>query len=213
MDDVARAVGAGKSVKIDGIECKLKPLSIKELTTLERDCLSFYRSSYLSTYKENAHILGEKAGIDFLIKKMEEAARFDIGSLPPKYEYDRDKIPLNRRLFDWVEDNMQGYDKANKLGSDIKNKILVKAALESGLLSEEQYVELVGTVPHKTTIPYVSWWISSTMEGRLGMVYHSLAHTGISKERLEEVFSERPELLVELAREVEHLSVPAAGNG
>jgi len=225
-DDVARAVGAGgKTITIAGKECKIRPLSILELTELERDCLEQYQDKYISTFDRNRKLFnrGENGesdnGNEFLMQKMEEVAKWDITDLPPKFVYDPDKLFVNSDLQLWLK-NKIGYstkgpkrDKLTEVELNTRLRALTADALDQNILTDEEYKEMSGKNPEKMKTGYVGWWTTGTMEGRISMLRICFKDSGLSKEELSRAIVDDPESFSLASREIESLSVPAAGNG
>lgn len=215
-EDVARAVGAvsPSSIKIGGKDCYPRPLSIKELTELERDCLSRYRRSYVSAYAENADLLGDD-GKKILREKFEEAAKFTVSSLPPKLAYDPKKVKLNNRLEKWVEENIEGYE-IDDTSKEEREKILrrlVATSLDQSTLTPELYENLTGFRPVATRVGYVNWWITGTFDGMISMVCLAFRDSGVTRDEIAFEIGRNPKILIDLSREIEHLSAPEVGNG
>ena len=209
-DDTARAVGAGSTttVMIDGKECTLRPLSIRELLEAERDCLKRYKREYISTFVENADLLPRSDRQKIIGERMAEAAKWDVDDLPPKYSYDPFSIQLTDRLRKWTTEYFPDAEK-----DDMGAKAIIATMLDQGTLEEKQYKEMVGTMPPKTKVGYVNWWITANYEGMTTLVWLCLRKDGITREQVVNELSARPEMLIELSREIESLSSPAVGNG
>ena len=209
-DDTARAVGAGSTttVTIAGKECALRPLTIRELLEAERDCLSRYKREYIKTFVENADLLSKEKRDKIVADRMGEAARWDIDNLPPKYSYDPTSIILTENLKEWIKIQF-----TDAIDDEDYLCRLVTAVLDQGTLSEEQYEELTGKVPSKVKVGYVNWWITASYEGMTTMVWLCLRRDGITREQVVEELSKRPDMLINLSREVETLSTPELGNG
>jgi hypothetical protein len=214
-EDVARAVGAGgpEPLIIDGIECKARPLSIRELAEVERDCLSRYRKSYLSTFSENLEMLGE-AGPNLLQQKMEEAAKWDIGDLPSKWAHDTSTMPITTKLVDWLKGSFS-FSEAGIAKEKIETLIrqMVATALDSGVLSAARYKELVGHEVEKAKVGYVNWWVTGTYDGMISMVWMSVRDNGVSRDAVAKAIGTNPHLFIHASREIEKLTAPSVGNG
>ena len=84
-EDVARALGAGGDITtIAGKECKVRPLSIRELTEVERECLKVYKRTFLETFHDNLDLLPDDEAAGLMSRKLEEASAWDVGDLPSK---------------------------------------------------------------------------------------------------------------------------------
>jgi len=224
-DDVARAIGAGgKTVTIAGKECKIRPLSLVELTELERDCLERYQDRYLATFYRNQKLLksgenGESDGSELLMQKIEEVAKWDITDLPPKYVYDSDKLSINPKLQSWLKNHV-GFSRKGPKGVklteeelDAHLRSLTANVLDQGILTDEEYKEMVKKPAEKRKMGYVGWWTTSCFEGRISTLYVCLKDSGLSREELVRYLQKEPEILMDAVLEIERLSAPAAGNG
>lgn len=211
-DDVARAVGAGSntSLVINGKTCKIRPLTIKELAEVERDCLKKYRRSYLSTYAENIEFLPENVQSDLMEKKMEEAARWDVSDLPTKPSHDPGKVKMTPELRKHLEEDL---DLIDSEADEAKAKRLGSIALDQGLLSDVDYQKLTGEKPKLTPINYAQWWISSSFEGRIALITACLSPCGVSEDEIIESMREDPAAALRIASDIEALSTPKVGNG
>ena len=209
-DDVARAVGAGgRTVNIGGKECTVRPLSIKELTEVERECLTIYKRNYLKTFSDNADLLPKGEGIRMLQEKMEEVAKWDVGDLPSKYAYDPGSIKINRKLKKWLT---EAFDMKEEI-DDERMKRLVVAALDQMMLSTNKYQRMIGEPPVRAKVGYVNWWITGSYEGMITFVWVCFAHNGVTKEEVATELGRNQQMLAEITQEIEQLSAPAAGNG
>ncbi len=220
-DDVARAVGAGDAdvIMIGDVECKVRPLSIRELGEVERECLSLYKRKYLETFSQNLDLLEHVDGVKLMTDKMEMVAKWDVVDLPHKYVYDQKKIVLNDSLRQWILDNID-IDLTDDNGKDLpekvqKERILANTAvaLDSQNLSDELYENLTGEAPRKTKVNYSSWWITGTFDGMMTMVWLCFKHNGVTKEQVEKALADDPGLMAHVSRSIENLSTPAVGNG
>lgn len=219
-EDMARALGSPgpEGEMIAGVLCKPRPLSMKELGELERLCLASYRRSYIQTFSENLDLLPDNVGRMLIQQKMEEAARLDLNTLPIRFAYTANKVKLTPELTAWLAENLDGYSEPveNETPEQTENRLqqLVGAALEGGLLTETEYGELSGNAKlKKSKVPYVSWWISSTFDGRMSMAWMAFSKCGITRAAFEEAISVDPGLLVRMAGLIQNLTVPAVGNG
>ncbi len=217
-DDVARVVGAGSptTINIKGKECRPRPLTLKELGELERDCLIRYRKAYVQSHHDNLEYLPASTNSDeYISRKIDEAAKFDLKSLPPRFAYDPKKIQLTDKLKVWLERNMDGYfpDKPGAKGIDATLKSIAAMALDGEFLKEEEYKELTGVEPKRTRVGYVNWWTTGTFDGRLSMTWLAFRDAGVTRDEISEALGPNPTILLEMAREIETLTAPAVGNG
>lgn len=212
-DDVSRAVGAGsETIVINGKTCKVRPLTIKELGEIERECLSQYKRSFIQTFSDNLDLLPENERPGLIAAKLNEAALFDLKSLPPRFAYDPKKVVVTEKLKQWILLNMDGYF-GDKDHTDQMYRVVTSAALDGGFLTETEYKDLTGELPKRTRLPYASWWTTGTTEGRLALVCKSFEGSGLTKDEISTELTQNPGRLLNLARTVEELTVPDVGNG
>ncbi len=209
-EDSARALKANSPlvVKFGDKECSVRALGIKELTEVERECVKTYRRTYLETYAENMDLLPNGPGL--FEKKLEEAAKWDIGDLPPKEAYDPVRVKPTDKLKAFIASH---FDLDAKSLEDAKTKRFAVALLDQGTLSREKYKGLTKESIEPSKVPYVNWWITGSYEGQLTFVWICFKKYGITKQELSDKIAEEPSLLVELSRELESASSPSVGNG
>lgn len=215
-EDVARAVGAGQlePLVIEGITCKIRPLSIRELAEIERECLSLYRKSYLSTFAENIEMLGER-GPAVLQEKMEEAGRWDVNDLPHKSVYDASSVHLTDKLIQWLRSDYGFKDETLPEGKrERMARQMVVTALDADLLTEAGYEMMTGHKPKKAKVGYVNWWTTGTYDGMISMVWTCFKdNPGLTRDMVAKQIGTNPQLLIHASREIENLTAPALGNG
>ena len=217
-EDVARAVGAESpdGIRINGKDCRPRPLTIKELTELQRECLSQYRRSFVQAFSENADLLPGDEGKKLIREKLEEAARFDISNLPKRDVYDPRKIKINPSIEKWLVENVEGYEKdeeASKEKQEKTTKRVVASALDEGLLDPKVYEELTGVHLVPSRVGYVNWWITGSFDGQIAMICLAFRGCNVTKDEIFLEIGRNPRVLIDLAREIEHLSAPEVGNG
>ncbi len=207
-DDAARALGAGGStIKIGEKECQIRPLGIRELVEVERECLIQYKRSFLKTFTDNADLIPENMRESIISAKMDEAARWDISDLPTKIAYDTKSVELTKQLKDWLKRKHELNGKTN----DKKLRALCTAELDSGGLTPEEYKSLSVRKANKGRVPYVNWWITGSFEGMITFVWTCFKPSGVTKSEL--IDGLKIDSLADVAREIEKLSAPAVGNG
>lgn len=206
-EDVARALGANgaRTVTIAGKECMVRPLSIQELTEVERDCVERYKRAYIKTYADCRDLLPE--GNDVLWERIEEAAHWDVSNLPPKYVYNSARLKINRNVRLWMADKFDMDKRANE--RLVRN--LAAAAMDQGMLDNKKYQEMTGEAPPRMKVPYVTWWITGSYEGMISFVWTCFRHEGVSREEVARELGRNPQMLIELSREIESLSAPQMG--
>ena len=205
----ARALGAAssKTIMVAGKECRVRPLSIRELTEAERECLSCYRRSYVKMYVETADLFPD--GMSRAEKARDVAARWDISDLPSKWAYDSASIKVTTKLAAFLAAEL----KIEEAITDEKARRLASGLLDQETMTEEQVLELTGVAPRKVQIPYVNWWITGCFDGMVTFIWLCFRPSGVTKDDVIEEMAKNPALLVELSREIEHLSTPSVGNG
>lgn len=210
-DEMARALGAESpmTVTIAGKACAVRPLGIKELEVVQRDCLERFKDRYLETWSKGLRYLPADKGVSLMAEKIDEAAHWDIDSLPHKFAYDARRVKLTDAL-------KARLTEAFGAQSEIKEdrwQSLTAAALDQGLLTEEECVTLSGSKPFKAKIAYVNWWITGCYDGMISLTWVCFRHNGVTREQIEEELSGKMSLLTEVTREIEKLSTPKLGNG
>jgi len=204
-DKVARAIGAGEMIEVDGKEYMIRPVSMKHLKEVQTEALRYYKRQFLKTFTDNADLLGDKA-TDILTAKMEEASRWDINDLPAKYINDVSVIKMNEHLVSWLKEKYGNI-------SDSKNiqLAMVASALDAGEMSKDDILQLTGRVPPRVKVPYDAWWITATYEGMATMVWAGIGgpDSGVSRE---EVQGWSVSKLHEAVTLTEKLTTPAVGN-
>ncbi len=219
-DDVARFVGARspKPVTICGKECLPRPMTIREITELERDCLERYKTAYIKTFADNAKLLPPEMQRSVIVDEMRVAAKFDLATLPAKFVYDGRLLRVTDELKAWLSHNLPDYDQEIKEAKEKEKdleRIVVNAAitaLDTEHLSLETYKELTKGDIKRTKVPYVNWW-TSTFDGMISMIWLTFRDIGITREELVEDLGKRPTLLADISREIEMLTAPKMGNG
>lgn len=226
-EDVARAVGADSpddDVIIAGKPCRIRPLSVKELCEVERECLNQYKRNYLQTFRDNIDLIPGVDGVAFMQEKMEEAAKWDTKSLPLKFGCDGRRVKVTPQILEWVKANYGVEDNPAALASerdpetrriarDNYFRRLITAAVDNGMISDELYTALVGEKPPKVKIPYVNWWITGSMDGMIAFIWVAFRANGVTKDEVASALGNNPAVLVQLSRELERLSVPKANFG
>jgi len=210
---MARALGASGTltVTIAGKECTVRPLGMKELAEVERDCAERWKRAYLKTYADTADMRPDGKGWELFERKVDEVAKWDAEDLPPKWVNDPDRIVLTpvlkARLAELL--GIEGEEK-----TDAKWRRLASVVLDQGMLTEKEYFELTGEKPPaKQRIGYVNWWINSDYDGMLTFTWTCFRHCGVTREQVADAMRGRPSLLMEVTQEIARLSAPQSGNG
>lgn len=211
-DKMARALGAkgGLTVTIAGKECSVRPLGMRELTEVEVDCLERYKRQYLKTVSANLDLLPERDRAGIMDRKLDEAARWDVDSLPSRFAHDPDRVKVSRGLRRWLTEKL-GMD--GKAG-DEQVKRLAATALDQESLSAKGYEGLTKTgPPPRLKVPYVNWWITGCFDGMITFIWVCFRRDGVTREQVVNELGGDLGKLAEVSREIERLSVPSAGNG
>lgn len=214
-EDVARALGAGVpgDLKIKGKSYALRPLTVKELTELQRTCLRRYQRKYMETFKENVDLLADSVDKqqDLLAKELQKVGKWSLDDLPLKEVYDSSRVKITDEMKVWLGENLGATEAVLK--SEKKTRQLVATALDGGVLTIDGCFKLTGTTPQKVTTGYVNWWVTGSSEGMVHFVWLSIRGSGLTEEELENEISSKYEDIVTAARDIENLSVPDMGNG
>ena len=207
---VARALGASAStepIKINGKSCEIRPVVVKYLTEIGRECLRQFRRSYLENYRDNLDLLG-KTQAD-LENKVDEVGRWDLANLPHKDAHDPKHLKITERLSEWL--NTRILDEPTK--DEKRLRQITASALDNGMLTDAEYLELTGDILRKNKINYVSWWITATIEGMIEMVHASFRDQGITKDDVYAELGNNFAKLAELSREIESVTTPKINEG
>jgi len=209
-EDVARAVGASVpgEVTIAGKKCRLRPLSIRELTEVQREGVRIYRKNYLNQLRDTVEFYPE--GKDEFRQAIEKSAHWEADDLPKKEVYDSTTLQHSPALSAWLVENIPGSE--SKVHNLLTFQRMVASALDGGVLTEDVFKELTGHFPSKMKTGYINWWVTGTVEGMMCMIWQSVKHSGVSREDVDSLLSD-PSVMMLFAREIEAISVPAAGNG
>lgn len=214
-EDVARILGAGApgELVIKGKVYSLRPLTVKELTEIQRTCLKRYQRKYMETFKENVDLLADSVEKqqDLVTNELQKVSKWGLDDLPIKEVFDSSRVRVTDELKSWMQQNIGAT--AAVLQSERKCRQLLSTALDGGVLSSDSCFKLTGTVPQKVKTGYVNWWVTGSSEGMVHFVWLSIRGSGLTEEELEAEISDKYENIVTAARDVEDLTVPDLGNG
>ena len=202
----ARALGAGEVFEVNGKKFTLKPVVVRQLCELEREALSFHKKEFLQTYFNNLEFIEESKHGDLMEKKLEEAALWDVSSLPQKVVFDVSKVPINDKVREWIKDH---YDIEST--EDVISKAVLALSLDNQMLTPEQVKEMTGRMPGKGSVRYDQWWITASSEGMARFVFAALR--GESDLTYEDVGNWPYVKLAEASRLAEKVTVAQMGNG
>ncbi len=204
-DREERILAAAEEIEVNGVVYKLRPVVAQHLCDLEREALRHYKQQYLQTFKENADLLGNNSR-EFLEKKLNEVARWDLEDLPKKMAYDASRVPITKRAKEWIKG---AYGEVPKTDEGIRR--VLSSALDDDQITADQVKEMTGKTPLCGRIRYDQWWITASWEGMISIVLSSIRweHPEITKEDI----AGWPLLKVtEASRIVESISSAAMGN-
>lgn len=218
-EDVARAIGTPgtATIIIAGKECRARPLSLRELGLVERECLNQYRENRLEYLSRTTKYLPEGEATKIIREKILEMESWDVKSLPMQKVYDPDRLYVNEKLTQWVFDNVSGSadEYAAHAAGPAQRRLIQKwlaASLDGQMLTEDEFKEMCGHAPVSMKTGYVNWWITGCFSGMLEIAYQCFAHHGVTREQVSEAFIENFGMLIGLSRQIEKLSAPQSGN-
>lgn len=200
-NDVARAVGAGAVIAVNGKEYRLAPLGLRQLQEIQKAALRSFKTQYLQTYIDNEAILPRGTIED----KLDEVARWDINDLPSRIVYDVAGVPINDELRERLRAIYPDMVEESSESS------LLATALDTKEITATEVYELTDVKPRKGLVSYDLWWITARFDGQCVFVWASLQknHPEVTAE---EVANWPMAKLVEASRTVESITSPAVGN-
>lgn len=214
-EDVARAVGSGGTdddLIIAGKKCTPRPLSLKELGEIERECLKKYRRSYVETFSDNCDFLSPPERDKLLQAKIEEAARWDISDLPIRESHSPESISISDGLVRWVIEKFPPVGKLSKKKQTQVVRRIAATSLSNGALTSDVYKELTGVDSQPVRIGYANWWMTATYEGQIEVLFACFKHAGVTRDEICAALNTNPDKLTDAAHEIERLTVPDLGN-
>ena len=180
-DRESRVLGSGEIIEVNGKEYTLRPASVQHLCDLEREALRFYKRQVLETYSENLDLLPKNMAEEKLNQKLDEVSRWDLQDLPQRIAYDVSKVPLSKKVRDWIKTN---YGELPDTEAGIRGILL--NALDAKQITVSEIKELSGKAPLQGRIRYDSWWITGSPNGMISFIKSSLSsdHPEVTKEQL-----------------------------
>jgi hypothetical protein len=206
MDDVARVVGAGEVIEIGDRAYKVRPISIAELQEIQRLAVRAYKRQFLAAYAENMDLLPEAVRQQRLEAKISEVAGWDVADLPTKMAYDVSQVNITPKLESVLVEALGDLPQ-----TDAGKRAVLATALDMEAVTPQAVLEMTGTRPRRSRIPYDSWWITATFDGIVTMVW-SAVHSSHPDLEKDEVARWPMAKLSEVARLAEKLTTPALGN-
>lgn len=204
---VARAVGGGVAsppIMIAGKPCSPRPLSVKELAEVERECVRRYKQEYLASYRAGLELT---EGIDrhvAYMDKLAEVAKWDIADLPARYAAHAAKITVTPALREWAA----GLFTLPAAIADKSIGRLAAGALDNKILSAAEYTALTGDAPPMVRVDYVNWWITGPLEGKITFIWVAVRGAGVTWDEVAAEVGNNPALADLLSRDIEELSAP-----
>ena len=205
-DDVARAVGAGDTIEVNGKTYYVSPITIQELQEIQRAAIRSYKREYLSSYAENLDLLPEEMQQGKLDAKLDEVSKWDIADLPVKTAFDVSKVKFAPALEDLLEKEFGDLPE-----TEAGKRAVLATALDAESITIQQVEDLTGCRPRKGRIPYDTWWITAKLDGIVAMTWAALKnrHPELKKDEVARwPFPKR----AEVARLAESLTAPDLGN-
>lgn len=217
-EDVARAVGASAgTITIAGKTCQIRPLTVRELTELERECLKQYKRQRLEEFAEM--LLPEEDRESAIRAKRDELLRLDTGDLPVKWAHDPAKITVTEQLTAWL-DKTVGLARTDGNGEALSESALQRqiarmaaAALDGHAMTWAEYESLTGSAPIRMQVGYVNWWITGTYDGLITLLWISCRDAGVTRDEVAQEFRLNRSAIVEASYEIDRVTAPAVGNG
>jgi hypothetical protein len=205
-DELARAVGAGDSVEVNGKTYHASPITIQELQEVQRMAIRSYKREYLQSYAENLDLLPEEFRQGKMDAKLDEVSKWDIANMPTKTAYDVSKVRFTPALEDLLSEEFGDLPE-----TEAGKKAVLATALDAETVTVQRVEELTGCRPRKGRIPYDTWWITAKLDGIVAMAWASL-HANHPELKKDEVARWPFVKLAEVARLAESLTAPDLGN-
>ena len=206
-DKLARAVGAGQTIEVAGKEYRIRPIGLIALQEVQREALRSYKAAYLESWVDGATRYLKDSSEEIVSRKIDEVAAWDVADLPPKYVHDVSGVRWSRQICRWL---------AGKYGDlpdrEATQRALLATALDTGEITIDRVKALGGGVVRRQRAPYDAWWCTATYEGMVTFVWAGLGGGRDGAPTRIEVQAWPLPKLIEAARIVEAVTVPAVGN-
>ncbi len=181
-EDVARAVGAGDFVTVDGTDYYLSPLDMGILSVLQRQAVKYYKRLYLESYRDGLEILESNGNSNSLLQsKLEEISSWDIDKCPTRRVHDTSAVKITSQLKKKLEELMGEIP-----SGDDRIRALLRYCLDAEKLNAEDVEKLTDSEVGTRIVEYDLWWISGTYDGMITMVWTSVNqnHPELTKEQV-----------------------------
>jgi hypothetical protein len=198
-------LAAGDIIEVEGKQYRLRPVRVQSLCDLEKDALAFYKRQYLTTFKENADLIG--VGDEALAKKLDEVARWGLEDLPKREAFDCSSIPVTDALKSRLLEHFE-----TEIDNDMMFRLFLSTALDTERITVDEVRQLTGKGPRRGLVRYDQWWITSCVEGMVAFIYSSIRqeHPELTRS---DVANWTFAKLTEASSLVERLTVASVGNG
>jgi hypothetical protein len=208
-DKEARAVGAASSLEVDGKRYVMSPIGFRQLQEIQREAVRYWKRQYMLTFADNVDLLANGDGQELIRQKMEECAKWGIDKLPVKIAYSAAHIKITDKLRKRLRSCRLTYEDLPE--SDRAVRALLTTALDNEEIHPDIVEKLTNTRPRQGRVAYDTWWITAVYEGMVAFVWASLSqkHPELTREEISEWPLDR---IIEIAREVEHITAPELGN-
>lgn len=211
-DKEARALGAGDTIEVRGKEYRMEPVTMRPLAEVQKLAVKHYRRQYLEGLRENLDLAGmaPKHIDQHMMQKVEEASRWDVSDLPPKFSYSSHGVKVTDKLRQLLKTKLK--DDVDEFPTEeTRVRSLLETALDSGTVTSDEVQKASGTRPRRASVPFDTWWITADYEGMIAFVWASVnrSHPELTRD---DVAGWPFEKIVEAARLAESLTAPAAGN-
>jgi hypothetical protein len=202
----ARILGAGDKITVGEKEYNLRPVVAKHLCDLERDALKYWKRQYLTTFSENADLLGNGKGDELIEKEMRRLASMGLNDIEQKTAYDTSKIPITDKLKNWIKEK---YDEVPEEDDTIR--ALLVTALDQGVITPKDVKRLTDKFPRQGKVRFDQWWITACMEGMISFILSSIQfdQKDVTKKDVEQWSFVK---IAEAARKVEEITSAEMGN-
>ncbi len=207
VKEMHQTLASPELVSANGVEYKANPLTLKQLTIIQKEALKYYKRNFIQTWSENADLLPNSEAM--LAEAMNKAARMEISDLPLRTAYDCSKVKLNKKVRELLVGFSDYEDPINASDDDLV--VMLQNACDKEQISCAQVKQATGTKPKAVRVPYDAWWATSTYDGMATIIYCSFNdhHPDLTKE---EILEWSPDQLIAVSAAVENLSSPDVGN-
>jgi hypothetical protein len=214
MEDTARAIGAAAgTVTINGKTRKLRPLTVRELAEVERECLRAYRRQYMEAYTDSINFL--PAGTDkmaLIMRKTDEICRWDVKDLPPQTVYDPSDVVVTPSLVALLRTKLSEKNGGAPRG-DTENRGVAAILLNNRTLTPDEYQAAAGVsaVPH--LVSYVQWWVTGCFAGMVTFIASCVEGNDLTRNEIEDYIADSGTRAAQVAKELEAVSSPRSDFG